>query len=128
MSKNKTKSDTDNIMYYISVTFTNDTFYSIPPFQPDPLYRTLSRRVAQAPNCANVCPPTPPVDHTGVTCKSNRWVPNYVAKGDCECLTEYKCCGDTCPTANVETCWSNNQKGRAETRGANGVALRVELA
>jgi len=26
-------------------------------------------------------------------------------------LTEYKCCGDTCPTANVETCWSNNQKG-----------------
>jgi len=75
---------------------------------PDPLYRTLSRR--QTSDCSSVCGPLPSVDHTG-TCASNKWVPNYVAKGNCECLTEYKCCGNTCATANVESCWASGQKG-----------------
>merc|ERR1712048_462048 len=84
---------------------------------PDPLYRSLARRnavsadSADSSDCANVCGAPPPADHTGQTCASNKWVPSYETKGDCECLTAYKCCTGTCPSVNLETCWNNNKKG-----------------
>jgi len=78
---------------------------------PDPLYRSLSKRSEGKRNCAAVCGPLPAANHAEKKCDSKKWVPEYEADGDCECLKKYRCCADTCPEADPAVCHKNNQKG-----------------
>jgi len=61
-------------------------------------------------DCANVCPPLPTLD-LSATCEGNKWAPNYESKDGCECLTEYKCCSDSCDPVSEEQCWEDGKKG-----------------
>ena len=81
------------------------------------MYRLLQkdqtkRSTKQEENCVKVCGKYHTVvDHKGKKCASKKWVPNYEEHGDCECLTEYKCCKNDCKAVSVESCWKNNKKG-----------------
>lgn len=81
---------------------------------PHPLYRSLSARgmYARSADCGSVCGTEPTLDQMeGVTCASEKWVPEYEKSGECECLKRYRCCSSGCNTPNKETCWNNNKKG-----------------
>merc|ERR1739838_1118216 len=84
---------------------------------PDPTYKVSSKRSfdeREEIDCKNVCGPVPTLN-LGQSCLSNRWKPNYAKKGEsCECLTEYRCCTDDCPTVTTDTCLGEDksEKGR----------------
>merc|ERR1712203_136405 len=63
-----------------------------------------------AQDCRTVCGHPPTLDESA-TCSSEKFAPDYVLNGNCECLTGYRCCPDTCPAVDKEICWANNQKG-----------------
>jgi len=81
---------------------------------PDPLTRRQASDdaadVAADLDCANVCPPLPTLN-LDATCDGNKWAPNYESKDGCECLTEYRCCSDSCDPVNEEQCWEDGKKG-----------------
>lgn len=97
--------------------------------EPDPVFRSLSRQGWAAaakiearrnsdtnlPNnivpCSSVCGKQPTLPNDDKTCKASKWVPNFIKKGDCECLDSYRCCPDTCAEPDPEVCWENGKKG-----------------
>ena len=80
-----------------------------PLIQPLKPYLSLDGRATT--DCSQACQPTP-VPTAGQKCA--RWRPEYEQKGDCKCLTAYKCCDEGCPEVNVKSCWENNQKGTSD--------------
>ena len=97
------------------------------PSQAYPWYRSLARRDAAATDCGTVCGSPPPADHTGQTCATDRWVPVYETKGDCECLAAYKCCSGTCSAINLESCWANDKKGMFSWRRKKNGKILVKM-
>ena len=62
-----------------------------------------------AANCAQICGKAPALN-SNATC--TKLVPNYELKGGCECLVDYRCCDEKCPSANVQQCWEGGKKGK----------------
>ena len=99
--------------------------------QPHPLYRLAKgleggldggNKVGISLLCSTGCKSPPPIP-ANATC-NRPWVPNYVANGDsgCECLAEYKCCGETCPPIDKTICW-----GEGEAEKGKGTCVRASV-
>ena len=82
--------------------------------QPHPRYRSfVSREVV---DCTTVCTDAVTTPEKS-KCTSGKWVPDYQARANCECLVAYRCCDQTCPPkSKLEECWKNGNEGSREDR------------
>ena len=86
--------------------------FILPPFPQAPAFKSKRDEV----DCSTVCPSVHLNDQINTECASGKWAPNYIKQGECECLSEYKCCEDACPAVDKYSCWGDGQaqKGKRE--------------
>ena len=77
--------------------------------QPHPWARQLDPGDGLVDYCTAKCGHPKPVEGN---CSSDRWTPNYETQGNCECLTEYKCCEPECKIPTVEQCWGKDHANK----------------
>lgn len=94
-----------------------------PPFRKrDSITIETEPKKRVTPDCSAACADLKPKTELSQTCEKNRWVPEYKARGECECLSNYRCCADSCvDQTDLTICWGEGQMVKGSRYGIQDV-------